>query len=116
MMNVRLIFEPSCTTVCIGISTAGGSTVAMIASSNNPPAAPVETPRNAVTNEAMGRPKKTTGVTSGIPRNSNSASPRPGSVGVYARIGLALRLTRSARDAPDRAVAVLGEQQRTVLG
>ena len=41
MVTVRAEPVPSITTVCTGITTAGGITIAMIASSSTPPAAPV---------------------------------------------------------------------------
>ena len=70
MIMVRVTPVPSITTVCTGISAAGGITIAMSASSSTPPAAPVNTPMKAVTNDAAVRPANSSGPTSGVPRKS----------------------------------------------
>ncbi len=56
IIMVRVTPEPSITTVCTGISVSGGITIAISPSSTTPPAAPVNTPMNDVTNEAAMRP------------------------------------------------------------
>ena len=72
IMVSRVQFEPSWTTVCIGISTAGGNTVARIASSTSPPAAPSATPQNVVNIEAAISPANIQALTSGTPRKCGS--------------------------------------------
>ena len=70
MIMVRDMPVPSITTVWTGITTVGGIPVAMIASRITPPAAPVNTAMNAVTNEAADRPTNKSGPTSGAARMS----------------------------------------------
>ena len=68
MIMVRVTPEPSCTTVCTGITTEGGITTAIIASRINPPAVPVKTPMKAVAKEASVSPANISGPISGVPR------------------------------------------------
>ena len=70
MIIVRAAPVPSITTVCTGISAAGGITIAISASSSTPPAAPVKTPMKPETNDARDRPAKRSGPISGVKRKS----------------------------------------------
>ena len=70
MIMVRVMPEPSITTVCTGSSTAGGIASAIMPSSTTPPAAPVKTPRKDVTSDAAVRPRKVSASTPGVPRKS----------------------------------------------
>src|SRR5918993_3797608 len=70
MIIVRVTPEPSITTVCTGMSAAGGITMAMIPSRITPPAAPVNTPIKPVTSDAAVSPANSKGPISGVPRKS----------------------------------------------
>jgi hypothetical protein len=70
MIMVRVMPDPSITTVCTGMSASGGITIAISPSRTMPPAAPVNTPTNDATSDATVRPKKANGPMSGVPRKS----------------------------------------------
>ena len=70
MIMVRAAPVPSITTVCTGISAAGGITIAISASKSTPPAAPVKTPMKPETNDATERPANSSGPISGVKRKS----------------------------------------------
>ena len=70
MIMVRAAPVPSITTVCTGITTVGGTTIAISASSSTPPAAPVKTPMKPETNDARDKPANRSGPISGVKRNS----------------------------------------------
>ena len=82
----RLDPTPNCTTVCTGMRTAGGITMAISASRMGPPPAPVIMPKKAVQKDASAKPAKTRPSILGMPRNcvsiqwfpSIGLKPRPG--------------------------------------
>ena len=71
----RLDDEPSMTTVCTGISTAGAKKIAIAASRISPPAVPMVDMMNAVTNANAVSPPNTQASTPGTPRKEASMPP-----------------------------------------